>query len=163
MLSSQAAFIFFACLNFNQSSDIFVFIAMFFNFSNICLPSSCVKHGDILFLILFFLVGACFSTTLRNKVFHASHIDLGPPFLILSQESFRKSFLYFSGFKLLKFLVTKTLCALFVACVAVGLFVSNSGFNRLRISARYFVSNSAESRSCYVIMGHYVVLFTLVT
>ena len=32
-----------------------------------------------------------------------------------------------------------------VACAAAGLFVSNSGFNRLRISARYLVSNSAES------------------
>ena len=33
----------------------------------------------------------------------------------------------------------------FVACAAAGLFVSNSGFNRLRISARYLVSNSTES------------------
>ena len=32
-----------------------------------------------------------------------------------------------------------------VACAAAGLFVSNSGFNRLHISARYLVSNSAES------------------
>ena len=32
-----------------------------------------------------------------------------------------------------------------IACAAAGLFVSNSGFNRLRISARYLVSNSAES------------------
>ena len=31
------------------------------------------------------------------------------------------------------------------ACAAAGLFVSNIGFNRLRISARYLVSNSAES------------------
>ena len=32
-----------------------------------------------------------------------------------------------------------------IACAAAGLFVSNSGFNRLRISARHLVSNSAES------------------
>ena len=32
-----------------------------------------------------------------------------------------------------------------LACAAAGLFVSNSGFNRLRISARYLVSNSVES------------------
>ena len=35
--------------------------------------------------------------------------------------------------------------AIRVVCLAAGLFVSNSGFNRLRISARYLVSNSAES------------------
>ena len=32
-----------------------------------------------------------------------------------------------------------------LARAAAGLFVSNSGCNRLRISARYLVSNSAES------------------
>ena len=32
-----------------------------------------------------------------------------------------------------------------LACAAAGLSVSNSGCNRLRISARYLVSNSAES------------------
>ena len=32
-----------------------------------------------------------------------------------------------------------------LACAAAGLFVSNSGFNRLRICARYLVSDSAES------------------
>ena len=31
------------------------------------------------------------------------------------------------------------------ACAAAGLFVSNSGFNRLRINARCLVSNSAGS------------------
>ena len=31
-----------------------------------------------------------------------------------------------------------------IACAAASLFVSNSGFNCLRISARYLVSNSAE-------------------
>ena len=37
-------------------------------------------------------------------------------------------------------------CVRGIACAAAGLFVSNSGFNRLRIGARYLVSNSAESQ-----------------